>query len=127
MTDTTSPTILVVEDDEVSRSSLVRAMQDAGYQTIQANDGQSGLDAALAQHPDLILSDNLMPMLKGIEFLEKLRKDQWGSQVPFILLTGHFDLEIVNDIIQAGHTDFLVKDDTSLAQIVDTVRLRLSE
>ena len=65
--------------------------------------------------------------MNGIDVLVELRKDEWGKQVPFILLTGQYDLEAVNSLLEAGKTDFLVKDDTSLGEIIETVRFRLSE
>jgi CheY-like chemotaxis protein len=123
----TKPTILVVEDDEVSLGSLVRALEDAGFNTLQAKDGESALQTALASHPNLIISDNIMPGTKGVEFLDQLRKDEWGNRVPFILLTGQYDLEAVNTSLEAGKTDFLVKDDTSLSAIIETVQRRLAE
>lgn len=126
MTDTNTPTILVVEDDEIARGSLVRALQDADYQTLDAKDGQAGLDLALSARPALIIADNLMPVMKGIELLDKLRKDNWGRDVPFILLTGQYDLEAVNTSLEAGNTDFMVKDETTLSEILETVRLRLA-
>lgn len=126
MTDTTDAIILIVEDDEVARGSMARALEDAGFKTLEAAEGQAGLQAALQSHPALILADNLMPVMKGTEMLEELRKDEWGRQVPFILLTGQYDLEAVNNSLQAGNADFLVKDDTSLGEIVDTVKLRLA-
>lgn len=119
-------TVLVVEDDEISRGSLVRAIQDAGFQAVEAADGQQGLDLALSMHPDLIVSDNIMPVKSGVDLLSELRQDSWGKQVPFILLTAEYDLQAVNDSLKAGNTDFLVKDDTTLHSILATVRLRLA-
>ena len=126
MVNTLNQTILVVEDDEISRGSMVRAFQDAGYQVISADNGQTGLETALSQHPDLIISDNIMPVTSGVELLEQLRCDTWGKDVPFTLLTAQYDLQAINDSLEAGNTDFLVKDDTSLSEIVETVKRRLA-
>ena len=60
-------TILVVEDEKAIADILIFNLQREGYQTLEANDGQSGLRLALEQAPDLILLDVMLPMLDGFE------------------------------------------------------------
>lgn len=118
-------TILVVEDDELLLGSVVQVLQDAGYNVLQARDGKAGLEIALKDHPALILTDNMMPIMTGVEMVEKLRADEWGKKEPVILMTSVYSGETLNDSLQAGVTDFVVKSDFSVDKVVGLVQGRL--
>src|SRR5687767_14875527 len=82
------PTILLVEDEEVMRTALSYYLTAAGYQVLEASDGQEGVDL-FTQQPDaidLVLSDLMMPRLTGLEMLHVLR--HLYPQIKFILITG---------------------------------------
>jgi CheY-like chemotaxis protein len=80
-----SSTILVVEDNDLSREELALTLRKAGYQVDSARHGQEALDyLAAGQNPDLILLDMLLPVLDGWHFLQKVSP----SSVPIILTTG---------------------------------------
>lgn len=118
-------TILVLDDDPILLQSLVDVLQSAGYTALQAVDGKAGLSIALNKHPDLILSDNLMPVMNGVDMVSELRKDAWGAAVPVILMTNMFNMEAVNKSLQAGNTDYLMKADISLEKITEIVRNKI--
>ncbi len=118
-------TILVVEDDELLLGSVVQVLQDAGYNVLQARDGKSGLEIALKNRPALILTDNMMPVMTGVEMVEQLRQDEWGKKEPVILMTSVYSGETLNDSLQAGVTDFVVKSDFSVDKVVALVQGRL--
>jgi two-component system, chemotaxis family, sensor histidine kinase and response regulator PixL len=81
-------TILVVDDSLVQRQGLLRTLAGAGYQVIQAANGQEAL-AQLNQHPEiqLVVCDIEMPYMNGFEFLSYCRQDARLSQIPTIMLT----------------------------------------
>ena len=81
--------ILLVEDNEMNRDMLSRRLQRTGYQVLLAMDGQSGLESALAETPDLILMDMSLPVLDGWEASRKLKADPQTGSVPIIALTAH--------------------------------------
>ena len=66
--------ILIIDDDAGLRKSLTLILSDAGYDVVQAEDGEQGLATAQEQSPDIILCDVRMPKLTGIEFLEAYRE-----------------------------------------------------
>lgn len=83
-----APTILVIDDDPDIRGDLQMLLEDQGYRVITANDGHSGLQRALADRPDLIICDMMMPKSSGFIVLERFRQNS-NRQTPFIMLTGN--------------------------------------
>ena len=83
-----SPRVLVVDDDNELTRGLGIRLQAAGYEVMTANDGHSGLAAAVDSHPDAILMDNYMPGLGGIEVLSRLRQNPDTNDIPVIMLSG---------------------------------------
>ena len=79
-------TILVVDDDNDILNALSLRLEATGYDVVTASDGANGLDAALAQHPDLILMDICMPQGNGLSVLDSLQSLK-QDQVPVIFLT----------------------------------------
>jgi CheY-like chemotaxis protein len=83
------------------------------------------IDMALQQHPALILTDNMMPIMTGVEMVTKLRDDPWGKKAPVILMTSMYSGDALNDSLQAGVTDFVMKNDFSVDKVVALVKGRL--
>jgi signal transduction histidine kinase/DNA-binding response OmpR family regulator/ligand-binding sensor domain-containing protein len=82
------PTILVVEDNEDLREYM-RIEFGPKFKMIEADNGEAGLEIALKEIPDLIISDLMMPKMDGIEFCKAIKKDQRTSHIPIIILTAH--------------------------------------
>lgn len=121
-----SQTVLVVEDDTSMRKLMVGVLQQAGFTVVEAENGKDGLQIATTQHPSLILTDNFMPQMNGVDMVAEVRKDTaWGSTVPVILMTNVNDMEAVNKSLQAGGIDYLMKSDVQLEQVVALVKQRL--
>lgn len=118
-------TVLIVDDEAPLRQVTTEALQQAGYTVITATNGKEGLDLALAKHPDLVLSDNIMPLMNGIDMVNELRKDEWGTKVPIIIMTGINDIGSLNESLQAGITDYVMKADVGLDKLVELVDSRL--
>jgi len=110
--------ILIVEDEV----SLARVLEDKfekeGYNVITAGNGQIGLDMALTDLPDLILLDIAMPVMDGLEMLKLLKEDKRGKDVLVIILTNYGDMEKFAQSKELGATDFLVKSDWGMKDIV---------
>src|SRR6185369_7217909 len=77
--------ILVVDDSLFQRKSICQILTDAGYEVVEATDGQDGLEKALSIRPDCILTDLLMPRKDGIEFISELKAK--GPTPPLFVLT----------------------------------------
>jgi len=80
----TTPVILIVDDEARIREIVRGYLERAGYEVVEAADGQAGLDQAAEHSPNLVVLDLMMPGLDGLEMLRRLRE---FSQVPVIVLT----------------------------------------
>ncbi|MCZ6632266.1 MAG: response regulator [bacterium] len=78
--------ILIVEDVEWNRDLLVQILEE-NFEVIEAEDGKKGLEAAMAEQPDLILMDMLLPKMNGWEVAAEIRKRETGKPVPIIAVT----------------------------------------
>jgi CheY-like chemotaxis protein len=102
-----SPTILIAEDHEDSREALRTLLDAFGYRVETANNGREAVEAALAQQPDLILMDVMMPELDGFEATRRLREHTGFRQVPIVALTA---MEGARErVMAAGCDDYVAK------------------
>ncbi|WP_420582293.1 two-component regulator propeller domain-containing protein [Reichenbachiella sp.] len=101
-------TILVVEDNDQVRNFIAGLLADH-YNVMEAVDGQMGLDMALKEVPDLIISDVMMPKMDGIEFCSEAKNHLKTSHIPFILLTARTSLIFKYEGLESGADDYLNK------------------
>ncbi len=99
--------ILVVEDETPMRTALADLLTAEGYRVLTAADGESGLQRALAEKPDLILLDVMMPRLDGFALCAELRR--LASDLPVMMLTAKGQIEDRVTGLDAGADDYLVK------------------
>lgn len=126
MTDTMHKKILVVEDDRAEANALEETLTREGFIVTTAENGVKGLERALADHPDLILLDVVMPEMDGLTMLNRLREDEWGKTVPTIILTNlNPDDEILRQKAPADFAYFLMKANWRLEDVVRAVKKRL--
>ena len=79
--------ILLVEDSKTIRRENESALQNAGYEVICAEDGESALQMAQEQHPDLILLDMILPRMSGPEVLKHLKSEPATAEIPVVVLS----------------------------------------
>jgi CheY-like chemotaxis protein len=105
--------ILLIEDSKFQRIANQRALSKAGYEVIQAEDGEEGLRVARENIPDLILLDMMLPKISGLEVLRILKLEPLIKHIPVIVLTG---LGQGNEakLLQDGAAAFLLKSEKSL-------------
>ncbi len=103
------PLLLVVDDDIVIRTMLMKALQKQGFDTIEAPNGAQGIELFRQYRPDLVLLDVLMPVMNGFEACQAMRVLDTDSIVPIIMLTGLDDVASVDKSFDAGATDFISK------------------
>ena len=99
--------ILVIDDEKNIREGLAMALEDEGYNVLQAEDGKRGLERALYDDVDLIVTDLRLPLLSGEEILKKVVREM--PAIPVIVLTGHGSVELAVEAMRVGAYDFLTK------------------
>lgn len=102
-----TPRILVIEDDAAIRRGLVDALQFAGYESMQAADGETGLQMAVKVDADLILLDLVLPKRDGLEILREVRALR--PTLPVIVLTARGDEGDRVKGLRLGADDYVVK------------------
>lgn len=101
--------ILVVEDSPPNRMILCHLLQKLGFEVFEASDGQEAF-AWLSAHPvDLILSDQMMPRMDGIQLLKALREKGAHTSTPFYLVTALEEKASVEDSKGLGCEGVLIK------------------
>ncbi|MDR1557786.1 MAG: response regulator [Tannerellaceae bacterium] len=103
-----SPKLLIVEDNKELRTLIASRLKD-NYTILQAGDGVEGLETALKEIPDIILSDVMMPRMNGIEMSKKIKRDIRTSHIPLILLTAKTGEDSNLEGLTAGADDYITK------------------
>ncbi len=78
--------ILIIDDDDLLRGVLAKALTHAGHTVLQASDGRQGVDVALIAPLDLVISDLIMPVQEGVETIMTLRRER--PELPIIAISG---------------------------------------
>ncbi|VXD24536.1 Cyclic diguanylate phosphodiesterase (EAL) domain protein [Planktothrix serta PCC 8927] len=102
-------TILIIEDDVLLRRSLLKILHAEGFQILEADNGQVGLQLLKTQQPDLVLCDLIMPNLDGYGVLEQLRSNPDTLSIPFICLTAQHERSNLRRVMELGADDYLTK------------------
>lgn len=100
-------TILIADDESTLRSLCAEALQEAGYQVLEAADGQEALNILHEHKVDLVISDMRMPRLDGMALLERISKEK--LDVDFLVMTGFGTIETAVEIMKKGALDYLPK------------------
>jgi two-component system, HptB-dependent secretion and biofilm response regulator len=113
--------LLVVEDDQLSREILLMRLDGMFRHVYSAADGDEGFQVFCEHNPDIILTDQLMPGISGLELMYKIRAT--GVKTPLILMTSTIDNQIFLDAINAGVERFVPKpfDFDFLAQTLNRI------
>ena len=101
--------VLVVDDEPAIRSLFVRALRDAGYDTLEAADGVQALELLKRHSVALILLDSTMPRLDGAGVIRAIRQREATRTLPVILVTAKGDLKDRVEGLEAGADDYLAK------------------
>jgi DNA-binding response OmpR family regulator len=101
-------TILIVEDNLQILNYLSEALS-VEFSVIKAKDGEQGLDLAIQHHPDLIISDVMMPVMDGIEMTRKLKEDFDTCHIPVVLLTAKSSVDDQILGIESGAEAYVLK------------------
>lgn len=103
-------TVLITDDDKLTREGLATMLRSRGHRVIEAEDGQQALELLTGgAAPDLVISDVRMPNMDGVELVEKIRHTEGLSQLPVIILTNDESAVTLNRALAAGVTVYLSK------------------
>ncbi|MCC7206371.1 MAG: response regulator [Anaerolineae bacterium] len=118
------PCILVIEDSQALRTSVVEVLTWEGFRVVDAPNGRQGLEALHAEQPDLVICDIMMPDLDGYGVLAAMRADPKYRTVPFIFLTALAEHADVRQGMELGAVDYLAKP-FAMRDLLAAVRTQL--
>ena len=114
--------ILIIEDEATLQKALQEILLQENYEVISALDGKRGLEMALSEAPNMILLDLILPKMDGFEVLKDLKKDEKTKEIPIIILTNLGSTEDVQKALVLGATNYMVKADHDLSEIVEKIK-----
>jgi DNA-binding response OmpR family regulator len=115
---------VLVIDDEPDVLLLCRVnLEHAGHQVLEALDGEHGLADAIAERPDAVVLDLMLPTVDGYDVLQSLRRDERTNDVPVVVLTARAQIEDKRRCLMLGADEFVTKPflPETLAEALDRV------
>ena len=101
--------VLVVDDSAVVRRLVTARLEADGHEVVEASDGMAGLEAALADPPNLVVLDRSMPRMDGFEVCTRLREQPETADVAILMLTDSSSEQALAEGIDRGADDFMSK------------------
>lgn len=114
--------IAIIEDDPVISQMYRMKFEADGFEVQLANNGERGVAMVETFQPDMILMDLQMPEMNGAEALAIIRKNDWGKDIPVIVLTNLGEEESPKELRSLGIHSYIVKADLTPRQVVERVK-----
>ncbi|OGY18754.1 MAG: hypothetical protein A2900_02100 [Candidatus Chisholmbacteria bacterium RIFCSPLOWO2_01_FULL_50_28] len=114
--------ILVIEDEPELVTAVKTKLEKEGFEVTTADSGKKGWEIVNREPVDCIILDVILPFTDGVWFLERLRTDPERTKIPVIVFTNLSEGEKVSKIVALGEYRLLVKAETSLNTLVNTIR-----
>ena len=113
--------VLIVEDDKFLRELFVRKLFSEGFQVESAIDSDEAFEILSKSKPDIIFLDLILPGMDGFEILTRIKKDDRIKKIPVLVISNLGQKEDIDRAIRLGATDFLVKANFTLDEIISRV------
>lgn len=117
--------VLVVEDDRFLGSAYKAKLSKSGFDVQLATDGNEALEVLQTFTPDLILLDLVMPNRDGFSTLEAVRQNEKFAKTPIIVASNLGQKEDFDKAMSLGATDFIIKSDVSLDELISKIQKHL--
>lgn len=114
--------VLIIEDEPDLSQAVRIKLEKEGYDVVTAENGNAGWDVVSREKVDCIILDVVMPQTDGVWFLKKLRSHPAKTKIPVIVFTNLSEGEKVSKVVALGEYRLLVKAQTSLETLVNTVK-----
>lgn len=114
--------ILLVDDDLTLNQMYQERLELENYTVLSVKDGQEAINVAKKEKPDLVLLDIMMPGIDGFQVLEELKRDPDTMMIPVVVVTALIQETVKIKGKQMGASDFVVKSETTPAQLVSKIK-----
>jgi CheY-like chemotaxis protein len=109
--------VLFIEDDPTVAQMYKLKLELDGYQVTMAKDGEEGLELASKERPDIIFLDIRLPKMDGFAVLERLRGNEQTRHIPVVILSNYGERELVERGLKLGALEYLIKSQTTPANL----------
>ncbi len=120
-------TILIIDDQEKSRSLYRALFSREGYEVLEAETGERGLELLRSTKPDVIVLDLFLPTLSGYDVLERIRADDSTKKIPIIVLSVEGEKSAIQKLLHSGVQDYLVKGFTPPKEVLSKLRAAMQK
>jgi CheY-like chemotaxis protein len=114
--------ILIVEDDPLMSRMYQKIFTFEGYDVEMAGNGEEGLEKARSSKPTLMLMDIMMPVMNGLQALEKLKADPETKAIPVIMLTNLAGQQDAETALSKGAIKYIIKSEYDPKQVANMVK-----
>lgn len=114
--------LLIIEDEPTLVKALKEKLSTVGLEVEVAYDGREALKKIKQNPPDLIVLDILLPEMNGLEVLDKIRGNNKYNDIPVIVLSNYSAEDVMEEALESGVEEYLVKANTSLEDIKKKVK-----
>ena len=116
--------VLLVDDESDFTETVEFFLEGSGFEVIIATNGKQALEEVRKERPDIILMDNMMPEMDGLEACRLIKADTSLNHIPIIMLTAKGQKRDVKDAIEAGANSYIVKP-FNLPDLVERIKKHL--
>jgi two-component system, OmpR family, phosphate regulon response regulator PhoB len=113
--------VLFIEDDPALAEMYRTKLELDGYAVQRASDGEMAMRLAADNLPDIVFLDIRLPKMDGLTFLEQLRSNDRTKALPVVILSNYGEAELVQRGLKLGALDYLIKSQTTPAQVAGNV------
>ncbi len=115
--------ILIIEDNQSYREILSKKFTHEDFDVYNAENGHDGINKAIDNKPDILITDLLLPKMNGIQVMGESRNNEWGRHVTILILTNlNPDDKILESIERNKPAYYLIKPQVTLEDIVEKVK-----
>ncbi len=114
--------IIIVEDDTFLQGLASQKLSKEGFQVVAISDGNQAYETIVKEKPNLVLLDLMMPGVDGFQVLEKMNADSTVKGIPVIVFSNLSEDKDINRAKELGATEFMVKSNFTLDELVEKVK-----
>ena len=119
--------VLIIEDDDHISKIYGIKLSKENVDTIIARDGQEGINMIASEKPDLVLLDLMIPIKDGFTVLEEVKKTPFGKNLPILVLSNLGQESDIEKATSLGATDYFIKVNLSIQEVIDKVNKYLGK
>ena len=119
--------LMIIEDDDFLRTLAVTKLEKSGCKVTTAADGKSGFDKITSEKPDLLILDLMLPTMSGFEVLTAIRKQYTTKELPVLVFSNLGEESDMQKCLDLGISDYMIKANFTLDELVEKVTTLLSK